>query len=73
MLPQAEVFIKINRPLPHYQSYTRNKDIFLGVAFVTSEVCPDAVSGYRSEISILIGINPQGKIMGIKVLQENEN
>lgn len=73
VLPGAEVFVRENQPLPHYLGYTRNQDAFVGVAFTTSEVCPYAVSGYRSEISILLGVNPQGKIVGIKVLQEDED
>jgi len=73
VLPGAEQIYRRDEPLPYYEGYNKEGNVFIGIAFVTSEVCPDAVWGFRSKISTLIGVNKEGKIVGIKILSESED
>ncbi|GAI05676.1 unnamed protein product, partial [marine sediment metagenome] len=62
----------ILEPVPHYKGYSGYNRL-VGIAFVTTEVCPEESYGYQSMISTLVGVSTKGKIVGIKILQENES
>ena len=71
VLPQADRFERILQPVAHYKGY--KGDGFVGAAFITTEVCPEKTWGYQSSISTLVGVNAQGRIVGVKILAHSEN
>lgn len=72
VLPQASRIVRKLEPVPHYEGYD-TYERFIGIAFITKEVCPEKTYGYQSRISTLVGISTKGKIVGIKILEENES
>ncbi len=72
VLPQASRIVRKLEPVPHYKGYD-TYGRFMGIAFITTEICPEKTYGYQSKISTLVGISTEGKIVGIKVLKENES
>lgn len=72
VLPRASRIVRKLEPVPHYEGYD-TYGRFIGIAFITTEVCPEKTYGYQSRISTLVGISTKGKIVGIKILEENES
>lgn len=75
VLPQADYFSgKLSNP-PHYLAYsataaTPDKRI-IGYAFVTTDLFPEE-RGYSGPIKALVGLDLDGKITGIKILEHTE-
>lgn len=72
--PQAaRVSPKFSNP-PHYKIYaasaTRQKEL-IGIAFHTTDLAPD-VKGYGGPIDVLVGVNTQGTIVGLKLISHKE-
>jgi len=67
VLPEADKFepVKSGADVVYYKAYTKN-DKFIGVAFKASG------KGYSSTIETLVGMNKEGDITAIKVLNQNE-
>jgi len=72
VLPAANVFARKEEPFGHFLGYTTDGGHFVGVAFLTTEVVPGETWGYRDKIVTLVGVDPKGKITGVKILEENE-
>jgi len=72
VLPQASRIVRKLEPVPHYKGYDTYGRV-VGIAFITTEVCPEKTFGYQSRISTLVGISTKGKIVGVKILEENES
>ena len=73
VLPGASLFVKKTDPFRHYLGYTGEGGYLVGTAFVTTEVVPSESWGYRGQIVTLVGVGPNGKITGVKVLSELES
>ncbi|MBN2498072.1 MAG: PDZ domain-containing protein, partial [Deltaproteobacteria bacterium] len=71
LFSDASRFTRELQPVPHYRAY-RSADL-LGVAFVTSEVCPEDSQGFQGQIAILVGLSVTGKIVGVKILAHSES
>lgn len=72
VLPTANIFTRRTEPFVHYAGYTQYGGNLMGVAFTTTEVVPDECWGYRDQIDILVGVDPNGRIAGLKMLSEAE-
>jgi len=72
VLPAANVFVRKETPFGHYLGYSANGGYLVGVAYLTTEVVPNETWGYRDQIVTLVGVDIEGKITGVKVLEENE-
>jgi len=72
VLTAADLFRRKELPAPHYAGYDINGKK-VGVAFVTTEVCPKETWGFQSQISILVGVNLEGTIIGVKILTCDES
>jgi membrane-associated protease RseP (regulator of RpoE activity) len=71
LFPDAQRFERELQPVPHYRAYRSAE--YLGVAFVTTEVCPEASQGYQGAISTLVGVSVAGKIVGALILDHTES
>ncbi|MBN1688019.1 MAG: FMN-binding protein [Candidatus Omnitrophica bacterium] len=62
-------------PFPYHIAYRLDpktgEEIIEGYAFLTTDVVPE-VKGYAGPIVILAGVDPEGKIQGLKVLAHQE-
>jgi len=58
---------------PHYIAYKKSGDQkeVLGYA-VTSASCGVHIQGYGGEIPVLLALSPDGRILGLKILENNE-
>jgi NosR/NirI family nitrous oxide reductase transcriptional regulator len=72
VFPDASRFLRYLQPVPHYRAFGRSDDD-LGVAFVTTEVCPEESQGYHGPISTLVGLSRDGKIVGVRLLEHWES
>jgi len=72
VLFSADLFQRKRMPVPHYVGYDI-KGERVGIAFVTTEICPQETWGYQSQISILVGVNLEGTIIGVKILSCDES
>ncbi|MBI5207006.1 MAG: FMN-binding protein [Candidatus Firestonebacteria bacterium] len=73
VFPQASSFsIKFKNP-PHYIVYKNinNKNEILGAIFITSDLFPDE-KGYAGPIKILVGMEKNGTITGIRIIHHSE-
>lgn len=67
VIPQAQTFepVKEADTVIYYKALDKEQHI-LGYAFKTSK------KGYSSDIVTMVGINPKGEIINIKILSQNE-
>ncbi|MDO9520335.1 MAG: 4Fe-4S binding protein [Pseudohongiella sp.] len=76
VLPEAESFSEKQGTPPVYNGYRQNPDNgqqeLVGYAFLSADVPPEE-RGYSSPIAMLIGLNPDNQITGIKVLDYVES
>jgi NosR/NirI family nitrous oxide reductase transcriptional regulator len=70
LFPAAATFSPKEGEPPHYKAYDRRQTI-TGYAFWTTELEP-LERGYDGPIKILVGLNPDGILAGIVVVQHNE-
>ncbi|MFH1287251.1 MAG: 4Fe-4S binding protein [bacterium] len=72
--PDAVGFSEKKGSPPHYEAYVLNekgeKELD-GLCFLSTDFAPN-VRGYAGKIKILIGMNKNGKINGVKILSHNE-
>ena len=73
VLPGANLYIRKTEPFGYYLGYSGEGGYLVGAAFVTTEVVPEESWGYRDQIVTLVGVDPGGKITGVKVLSELES
>jgi len=73
VLPTADAFVRRIEPFPHYLGYAKEGGHLMGTAFLTTDIVPDESWGYRDRIVTLVGVDPEGKITGVKVLSESES
>jgi membrane-associated protease RseP (regulator of RpoE activity) len=71
LFPGATRFDRELQPVKHYRAYRSAQ--MLGVAFVTTEVCPRESEGYQGPISTLVGLSVAGKITGVTLLYHTES
>jgi NosR/NirI family nitrous oxide reductase transcriptional regulator len=75
VLPEADVFSSKEGDLPHYKGYqidpATNLETLVGFAFFTTQVQPRH-RGYKGPIEIAVGMNTEGIITGIKVVDHDE-
>ena len=72
VLPQASRLVRRLQPIPYYEGYESNGE-FVGIAFITTEICPEKAQGYQSRISTLVGVDARGKITGVRILEQTES
>ncbi len=72
VFPEASRFERFLQPVPHYKAYGGSGE-FLGVAFVTTEVCPEESEGFQGPISTLVGLSTTGKIVSVRLLDHMES
>lgn len=76
VLPQAETFSEKDGEPPVWQGFRRNPDTgaeeLVGYAFLSADVPPEE-RGYSAPIAMLIGLNMDNQISGIKVLRYVES
>ncbi|MFH1778699.1 MAG: FMN-binding protein [Candidatus Omnitrophota bacterium] len=75
VLPQADFFLgKLSDP-PHYAGYkgsrTAHDRRVIGYAFLTTDLAPEE-GGYSGPIKAVVGIDLNGKITGVKILEHTE-
>ena len=66
---EANGFSKEGGKLPYYKVYKDKNPI--GFCFLTTDLAPE-VKGHGGPIQIMVGMNLDGRIAGIKILQHNE-
>ena len=74
IFPQAKSFSPKSGDLPHYEAIGRDaqgKATLLGYAFWTTEIEP-LESGYDGPIPILVGLDPQARLVGVVVGRHRE-
>jgi NosR/NirI family nitrous oxide reductase transcriptional regulator len=71
LFPEASRVARQLTPVPHYRAY--RSDELIGVAFVTTEVCPKESEGYQGPISVLVGLSTTGTIVGVTLLYHTES
>lgn len=75
LYPEAKSFSYQKTIPPHYKVYQSKKDLelqnLLGLAFNTEQSASDVI-GYAGPIHMLIGLNLDGTIKGIKILAHQE-
>ncbi|MFQ6003700.1 MAG: FMN-binding protein, partial [Candidatus Zixiibacteriota bacterium] len=73
VMPQANLFSEKKGQPPHYEAYKEEKDQkkLIGLCFTTTDVVPEE-RGYSGPIKIMIGMDLEGRITGIKILHHTE-
>ena len=71
VVPGAATFKHVTSPIDCYRLFGADGNP-AGVAVVTSNIAP-AFSGYRDEISVLVGLDESGTITGAKLLSHQED
>jgi len=67
--PEATSYVYVAKPFPYY--IANRGEARIGYAFLTTDVIPNVV-GYAGPIQTLVGIDPDGKILALKILQHRE-
>lgn len=70
-VPGAHRFEHILRPVDHYVLFDAS-GARIGVAFVTSSV-PPQITAYRGEIDLLVGIDREGRVASVQLLDHEES
>lgn len=70
VMPSATRFSAGKVPLPHFKAYDEKK--LIGICYLSIDITPE-IYGYNGPINILIGLNKNGSLSGIKVMQHKEN
>lgn len=75
IMPQADVFSTKDGDLPHHKAYKTDPETganaLVGLAFLSTEIEADEW-GYGGQIDVLIGMNMQGVITGVTVVDHIE-
>ncbi len=70
VMPSASRFSALKVPLPHFKAY--NEKELIGICYLSIDITPE-IYGYNGPINILIGLNKNGSLSGIKVIRHREN
>ncbi len=70
-VPGAHRFEHILRPVDHYVLFDA-AGARIGVAFVTTSV-PPQITAYRGEIDLLVGIDREGRVASVQLLDHEES
>ncbi len=75
VLPEADHFVSKDGEYPHFRGYTRSTgdDVgtLVGLAYLNSDV-GHVITGYASEIVVMVGLRPVGTITAVTVVTHNE-
>ena len=75
VLPEADHFVSKGGEYPHFRGYIRGTagevDKLVGLAYLNSDV-GHAITGYASEIVVMVGLRPVGTITAVTVVTHNE-
>ncbi|MEQ1870516.1 MAG: FMN-binding protein [Vicinamibacterales bacterium] len=74
LFPNASAFSPKEPAPPHFKAYTTDASgarVLLGLAFWTTEIEP-LERGYDGPIKMLVGMDPDGKLTGVLVVEHRE-
>ena len=72
VLPKVTEFYRQNDFPPHYKAYATGRRDLAGIVFSTKELVPE-IKGYSgTPVELMVGIDPQGTIMGIEIISHAE-
>ncbi len=75
VLPEADYFVSKGGEYPHFRGYTRGAageaDTLVGLAYMNNDV-GHAITGYASEIVIMVGLRPAGTLTAVTVVSHAE-
>ncbi|HIE43302.1 MAG TPA: 4Fe-4S binding protein [Candidatus Omnitrophica bacterium] len=69
VFPLADNFSQKKGSPPHYEAYKDKR--LIGFCFLTTDIAPE-IRGYGGPIQIMVGMDLEGKITGVEILQHNE-
>jgi hypothetical protein len=75
VVPQATTFEPSEGDTPYWFAYREGEDglsTLVGIAFLTSELAPDAAIGYGGRVPVLVGTDMTGRILGVRMLSNSE-
>jgi hypothetical protein len=70
IVPGAASFKHIKKPIDCFRLFDKDKNT-VGVAVITSKVQPE-VTGYANEIALLVGVNEEGVVTGVRLLAHQD-
>jgi transcriptional regulator of nitric oxide reductase len=70
VMPSADTFKLKKKPLRLYEAF-RNKEL-VGFCFLSTDIVTNS-TGYNGKLTLLVGMNRNGTLAGIKVLKHREN
>ncbi|HAK56713.1 MAG: FMN-binding protein [Vicinamibacterales bacterium] len=75
VVPEADYYVSKDGEYPHFRGYVRGTDgaadTLVGLAYMN----PDAghvITGYTSEIVMMVGLRPAGTMIAVSVVSHNE-
>lgn len=75
MLPEADYFVSKGGEYPHFRGYARGAageaDTLVGLAYMNTDV-GHAITGYASEIVVMVGLRPVGTLTAVTVVSHAE-
>ena len=75
VLPEADYFVSKGGEYPHFRGYTRGAageaDTLVGLAYMNTDV-GHAITGYASEIVVMVGLRPVGTLTAVTVVSHAE-
>ena len=75
VLPEADHFVSKGGEYPHFRGYIRGTagevDKLVGLAYLNSDV-GHAITGYASEIVVMVGLRPVGTLTAVTIVGHNE-
>lgn len=75
VLPEAHYFVSKGGQYPHFRGYVRGEagagDTLVGLAYMNSDV-GHVITGYSSEIVMMVGLRPAGTLTAVTVVSHQE-
>lgn len=72
VITNSHIIKKWDKGIPHYRGFlTEKKEKVTGIAYITTYLEPK-IKGFVDEIDVLVGMDMQGKITGVKLLSHKE-
>ena len=75
VLPEADYFVSKRGEYPHFRGYTRGAagqaDRLVGLAYMNPDL-GHAITGYASQIVVMVGLRPAGTLTAISVVSHAE-
>ena len=74
-LPGAETFEVSDTEHSFVMGFRRQDelDALVGLAFITTDIAPEMAQGFGGPVPALVGMDPQGKILSLKLLYNEES